>query len=145
MCLCLEWVAKLADFGASRHTGNAAGSDVMTMTMAGTPVYCAPEVLQGDPYNKSADVYSFGLVLLEMLIGNPLYVKVELQKTRSPYSATIGWRPTIPDGLRDKHPALVELIECCWNADLPERLVWCSSRHVLCMAHGGRLLVCLVG
>ena len=96
------------------------------MTMAGTPVYCAPEVLQGDPYNKSADVYSFGLVLLESMLGNPTYVKVELQKTRSPYSATIGWRPTIPDDLSAKYPALVELVKRCWDVNLRERYAACA-------------------
>ena len=37
------------------------------MTMVGTPVYIAPEILMGQRYNEKADVFSFGLVLLERL------------------------------------------------------------------------------
>lgn len=35
----------------------------------GTPRWTAPEVLDSRPYTEKADVYSFGIVLWEMLMG----------------------------------------------------------------------------
>lgn len=53
---------KIGDFGVSKvidHTTHA--------TKVGTPVYMAPEVFYGKPYNSSADVYSLGMVLYWLL------------------------------------------------------------------------------
>ena len=35
--------------------------------MVGTPYWMAPEVLHGNQYDESADVYSFGIVLCEIV------------------------------------------------------------------------------
>ena len=55
-------VAKLADFGestrfdkkAAKKNSAAASDDALTMTMVGTKLYCAPEVITGERYNESA-------------------------------------------------------------------------------------------
>ena len=54
-------VAKLADFGESTRfdtqaakRNSASGDDALTMTMVGTKLYCAPEVITGQRYNESA-------------------------------------------------------------------------------------------
>ncbi|KAG7386979.1 hypothetical protein PHYPSEUDO_014855 [Phytophthora pseudosyringae] len=57
-----EWEAKLSDFGISRETSL---ESTMTGGM-GTTAWIAPEVLQGDRYSESADIFSFGIVLSEM-------------------------------------------------------------------------------
>ncbi|GMF27484.1 unnamed protein product [Phytophthora fragariaefolia] len=57
-----EWEAKISDFGISRES-----SDESTMTGGmGTTAWIAPEVLQGDRYSESADIFSFGIMLSEM-------------------------------------------------------------------------------
>jgi len=38
------------------------------MTMVGTPFYVAPEVVMGDHYSSSADVFSCGLTILTFAI-----------------------------------------------------------------------------
>jgi len=53
---------KITDFGSAR----AKAADDVLMTSLGTPLFCAPEIIQGDPYDEKADVYSFGMTLIAM-------------------------------------------------------------------------------
>lgn len=55
--------AKIADFGASRSMSSA---DAMAATIAGTPLFAAPEIMRGEEYGASCDIYSFGMMLLDM-------------------------------------------------------------------------------
>ena len=55
--------AKISDFGTSRAK---AEDDSAKMTAVGTPLFCAPEIMRGDIYDESVDVYSFGIVLLDI-------------------------------------------------------------------------------
>lgn len=38
-----------------------------SQSIVGTPYWMAPEVLNGKPYNESADVFSYGIVLCEVI------------------------------------------------------------------------------
>jgi serine/threonine protein kinase len=57
--------AKLGDFGTSRLAGGARAT--RTGLLAGTPQFCAPEVVQGGAAGPAADVYSFSLCLYLLL------------------------------------------------------------------------------
>eukprot|EP00986_Skeletonema_menzelii_P008404 scaffold3521_cov160-Skeletonema_menzelii.AAC.3 len=60
---------KLFDFGLAKFMPRHGDSykDVYEMNWAGTPRYSAPEVVIKAPYNLKADVYSFSVVLWEMV------------------------------------------------------------------------------
>ena len=36
------------------------------VTQAGTPAYMCPELLEGKPFSKNVDVYSFGILMWEV-------------------------------------------------------------------------------
>lgn len=65
---------KLADFGLAKYYHAVKDDDDsdedMEHTVAGTPVYMAPEVAGYKAYGKKADLWSCGVVFLEMLVGN---------------------------------------------------------------------------
>lgn len=61
------FVVKVGDFGLARVPESIAGE--MTRSPAGTDGYIAPEVLTGGAFSSSADVYSLGVVALELVTG----------------------------------------------------------------------------
>ncbi|KAK3199736.1 hypothetical protein Dsin_023151 [Dipteronia sinensis] len=62
-----EFNAKLGDFGLARLVDHAKGSQ--TTALAGTIGYMAPECLTARKVSKESDVFSFGIVALEIACG----------------------------------------------------------------------------
>jgi serine/threonine protein kinase len=62
---------KLTDFGLAKE--NITDDSGCTQTFCGTPEYLAPEIIRGDKYGKSVDVWCMGILLYEMLFGFVLY------------------------------------------------------------------------
>lgn len=62
-----DFTAKVADFGLAKLVGREF-SRVLT-TIRGTRGYLAPEWIAGMPITPKADVYSFGMTLLELISG----------------------------------------------------------------------------
>eukprot|EP01103_Thecamoeba_quadrilineata_P003312 TRINITY_DN130_c0_g2_i1.p1 TRINITY_DN130_c0_g2~~TRINITY_DN130_c0_g2_i1.p1 ORF type:complete len:349 (+),score=82.07 TRINITY_DN130_c0_g2_i1:59-1105(+) len=57
-----NWKVKVCDFGFSRRVNKGE-----LMTLCGTDEWMAPEVMCGDKYDEKADVFSFGIVLTELV------------------------------------------------------------------------------
>ncbi len=60
--------ALITDFGIARSTEGTAGGTVVG-TVVGTLDYMAPEQARGHTVDHRADIYAFGLILSDMLIG----------------------------------------------------------------------------
>uniref|UniRef100_A0A0E0ERB4 Protein kinase domain-containing protein n=1 Tax=Oryza meridionalis TaxID=40149 RepID=A0A0E0ERB4_9ORYZ len=65
-----DMVAKISDFGLSKSYLNAAQSHI-SVTAAGTLGYIDPEYCLSGRLTISSDVFSFGVVLLEIVTGEP--------------------------------------------------------------------------
>ncbi|PWA63200.1 protein kinase-like domain, Phloem protein 2-like protein [Artemisia annua] len=72
-----NWKAKIADFGLSKfHPADQVASTIYTNRIAGTYMYLDPEYEKDGRLNKKSDIYSFGVVLLEILTGSLAYDSV---------------------------------------------------------------------
>lgn len=61
-------VVKLCDFGFARAMS---ANTVVLRSIKGTPLYMAPELVREQPYNHTADLWSLGVILYELFVGQP--------------------------------------------------------------------------
>ncbi|XP_072970878.1 serine/threonine-protein kinase STY8-like isoform X2 [Typha angustifolia] len=101
-----DHVVKVADFGVARFQDQGG---VMTAE-TGTYRWMAPEVLNHQPYDHKADVFSFAIVLWELVTAKiPYNTMTPLQAA---YRVRQGMRPELPE---DTDPKLLELMQRCWD------------------------------
>ncbi|KAJ0805345.1 putative dual-specificity kinase TKL-Pl-4 family [Helianthus annuus] len=115
-------VVKVADFGVARFLTQGG---VMTAE-TGTYRWMAPEVINHQLYDQKADVFSFAIVLWELVTAKVPY------ENMTPLQAALGVRKGLrPDVPVNTHPKLVELMQKGWDADPDNRLPFSAIKMEL--------------
>ncbi|BAT99063.1 hypothetical protein VIGAN_10044200 [Vigna angularis var. angularis] len=109
---------KVGDFGLSKLIKVQSSHDVYKMTgETGSYRYMAPEVFKHRRYDKKVDVFSFAMILYEMLEGEPPFSNYE------PYDGAKyvaeGHRPSFRS--KSYTSELRDLTEECWSSDITKR------------------------
>jgi serine/threonine-protein kinase len=101
-----EGLVKVVDFGvaAAQHQGDT--QLTKTGYVIGSPKYMAPEQILGKKVDERADVYSLGVILYEMLTGEPPYhrgdhMAVMYQHVQGKARPPIEVNPAVPPGLSE--------------------------------------------
>mmetsp|Transcript_8201 Transcript_8201/g.27556 ORF Transcript_8201/g.27556 Transcript_8201/m.27556 type:complete len:131 (+) Transcript_8201:1901-2293(+) len=106
-----DMVAKVADFGMC--TNNPTATDPM-----GTPQWMAPEVISNMlgircPYNKSCDIYSYGILVWETFVAMIPYASTGLNQSQIAMQV---YRSNIRPPMISSLPASIKsLIAECWD------------------------------
>ncbi|KAL4565878.1 hypothetical protein LXL04_029984 [Taraxacum kok-saghyz] len=101
-------VVKVADFGVARFQNQ---QGVMTAE-TGTYRWMAPEVINHQPYDQKADVFSFAIVLWELVTAKIPYRN--MTPLQAALGVRLGKRPDLPT---NTHPKLLELMQRCWETE----------------------------
>jgi len=131
-CLVTEtWGIKISDFGEAR-----AAAENATMTQVGTPIYIAPEVVKGEHYSTQADVYSFGMTLLQFCLKKKNVLDFLKQKFSERFKKRVpnisgithemlikGWRPDLV-GIEGTPQCVVDLLGMCWVSSHTHTCEW---------------------
>jgi len=129
-----DGTVKVLDFGLAKALDPAGPSSSASASMSptitspamtekgvilGTAAYMAPEQARGRAVDKRADIWAFGVVLYEMLAGEPLFADESMVDTLS----AVMRKPIDLDQLPSSTPArLRELVRRCLDRDPRRRL-----------------------
>lgn len=104
--------AKIGDFGFAKMK-----DDMKTMSLCGSPLWVAPEVIRAEKYGVSCDIYSFSIIVWEVLAWAEPFAGMPAKDVMAGV-ARGKLRPTIPDFC----PAsLADILKRCWDKDANAR------------------------
>lgn len=109
---------KVCDFGLSQF--KVRGENLLDGNEGakGTPLWMAPEILSGTQFNEKADVYSFGLILWQILTREDIFPEYDNLERFAYDVCKKHVRPPIPASTNTR---LAELIKNCWQANADTR------------------------
>jgi serine/threonine protein kinase len=121
-----EGRVKVLDFGLAKAFAGDSDVDLShapTLSqdgrILGTPAYMSPEQANGKPVDRRADIWTFGVVLFEMLTGEPLYSGGTTAET---LASVMKEEPTL-EALPKNTPSVIgNLLRRCLEKNLRQRL-----------------------
>lgn len=110
---------KVADFGMCKEDYREGNQ---CTTFCGTPDYIAPEIIREVPYGPSVDWWALGVLLYEMVAGQPPFDAETEEELFSSHSAARGAFPSVDEqrggGLHqatlDEGPIQAAGVRPCW-------------------------------
>jgi fused-like protein len=78
---------------------------LVVTSIKGTPLYMAPELVQEQPYNHTVDLWSLGVILYELFVGQPPFYTTSIytlikQIVREPVAYPDTMSPTFASFLK---------------------------------------------
>jgi eukaryotic-like serine/threonine-protein kinase len=126
-----DGTVKVLDFGLAKAltdeptASNMSNSPTLSMAatmqgvILGTAAYMSPEQARGKTVDRRADIWAFGVVLFEMLTGNPVFAGEDVSETL----AFVMTKEPAFDALPAKMPlAIRTLLRRCLAKDVRQRL-----------------------
>src|SRR5207248_4965081 len=107
--------SKITDLGLAQSINNSKTSN--SSSVCGVLPYIAPEVLDGRPYTFASDVYSFGIIMIEVSTGIPPYGSVPHDEKLA-LAICNGLRPRVAKGTPQCY---IDLINQCLDANPGKR------------------------
>jgi hypothetical protein len=90
-------IVKVLDFGlVAANAGLDDDGPVEQTSLAGTPLYMAPEQARGEPIDLRADIYALGATLFHLISGKPPFVGETVAELVTQHASAA--RPTLPRG-----------------------------------------------
>jgi serine/threonine protein kinase len=108
--------AYIADLGLSISADIALKKEE-SRGVYGVLPYVAPEVLYGNSYTIKSDIYSFGIIMWEIVSGKAVPFDYE-SRTQFQFQVHDGLRPTIIEGTPQRY---IDLMEKCWDGNPSNR------------------------
>ncbi|MGE0787285.1 MAG: serine/threonine-protein kinase [Sandaracinaceae bacterium] len=116
--LCSDKTVKVLDFGIAKLMDDEQNDwEPLTQVnrILGTPVYMSPEAATRRPLGPTSDLYALGLILFEMVVGEPPFktgnamktLRAQVETPAPRLSDAAPWRP-IPEELDDLVAQLLE-------------------------------------
>ena len=123
-----EGLLKIVDFGVAAAATSGGTELTKTGYVIGSPKYMAPEQILGKKVDETADIYSIGVIMYEMMTGIPPYsrgdhMSVMYQHVQGKAKGCQDVNPNIPDDLAavitkamsvdktKRYPSMVDLME----------------------------------
>ena len=126
-----EGVVKVADFGLARLVDAQTTKDSGSHP-AGTPLYMSPEQVQGATLDARSDIFSFGIVLYQLLTGSTPF---RGRSSDEVFREILHCRVPPPSAQREEIPACVdELVLTCLQRD--RSLRYSRGESLIAEIHG---------
>ncbi|KAF9354393.1 Serine/threonine kinase [Mortierella sp. AD094] len=100
--LTLDGHVKIADYGLCKEN---MPYGTTTRTICGTPEFMAPEIIEEQPYDRSIDWWTFGVLMYEMLLGRAPFSGEEEDDI---YDSIMDDEPMFPQGFGRNEQALLQ-------------------------------------
>ncbi|XP_039473982.1 serine/threonine-protein kinase 36-like isoform X4 [Oreochromis aureus] len=120
-------VVKLCDFGLARAMSV---STLVLTSIKGTPLYMSPELVEGKPYDHTADLWSLGCILYELHTGAPpFYTNSIFKLVQLVVKAQVKWPDTMSS-------TCTSFLKGLLTKDPQKRLSWPDLLHHPFVADG---------